>query len=133
MFRKDKNFLITYDSFWLNFPRTIESGIRKLVKYGLELALVLLTSAFLGWWKGALLAAVYAFAKDWLVKMLLGCVVMIVYRKRMEKENVFKRIIHVLLFPLFDIIGKWATYAALFTKVEWKAIPHDRVVDVKKL
>lgn len=133
MFRKDKNFLITYDSFWLNFPRTIESGIRKLVKYGLEFALVLLTSAFLGWWKGALLAAVYAFAKDWLVKMLLGCVVMIVYRKRMEKENVFKRIIHVLLFPLFDIIGKWATYAALFTKVEWKAIPHDRVVDVKKL
>ena len=65
--------------------------------------------------------------------MLLGCVVMIVYRKRIEKESIFKRIIHVLLFPLFDIIGKWATYVALVKKVEWKAIPHNRVMDVKKI
>ena len=133
LFRKDKNFFITYDCFWLNFPRTIESGIRKLVKGGLEIALVLLTSTFLGWWKGALLALVYAFAKDWLAKTITACVVMIVYRKRIEKENVFKRIIHVFLFPLFDIVGKWATYVALVKKVEWKAIPHDRVMDVGKI
>ena len=39
---------------------------------------------------------------------------------------------YIFMFPFFDYIGKWTAYIALFTKVEWKPIPHDYVVDVEK-
>lgn len=31
---------------------------------------------------------------------------------------------YIFTFPTFDLIGKITMCAALFTKVEWKPIPH---------
>ena len=36
----------------------------------------------------------------------------------------------ILTFPLFDIIGRIATFIAFFKKVEWKPIPHNSSVTI---
>ena len=133
MFRKDKNFTITYDSFFLNFPRVVERGVRKIISQTLEMVIAIIAGSALGWWKGIAIAWAVGKLKTIGTNFLLQLAVFIVYGKRVEKENIFKRVFHMIMFPMFDIIGKWTTYVALFKKVEWKPIPHDTVVDVKTL
>ena len=70
---------------------------------------------------------------DLLAGLAKQIAVFIVYRKRISNEKPFKRIFYMCMFPLFDVIGKWSSYIALFKKVEWKAIPHERVVDIDTL
>ncbi|MBQ8429829.1 MAG: glycosyltransferase family 2 protein [Clostridia bacterium] len=133
MFRKNKNFTITYDCFWLNFPRSVESGIRKLIKILLELWLAVYTTGIFGWWKGLFIAWGFDVLTTLLGNLAMEIAVLIVYRKRIERENIFKRVFHMCMFPLFDVVGTWSSYVALFKKVEWKPIPHDRVVDIERL
>ncbi len=130
-----KSFTIAYDCFFLNFPRHIESVIRKLLTFSLKIAITLLAADSFGW----LVASLIAFAVDlgifWLKKIATALLVLFKYRKRItsQKGHPWRYLWHMLLFPFFDIIGKWAMYLALFQKVEWKPIPHDRVMDVSKL
>ena len=42
----------------------------------------------------------------------------------------WKKILFVLTWPTFDIIGRYTTYAALFVKVTWKPIPHESKVTI---
>ena len=134
IFRKDKLFTITYDCFWLNFPKSVESGIRKVVKMTLQMLIAIIAGSFLGFWKGALIAYLEAKLSDFLRKLITQIAVFIVYGNRIEKpKSLIRRIFHVCMFTFFDIIGKWSSYLALFKKVEWKAIPHDCVTDVKQL
>ena len=133
LFRKNKNFTITYDCFFLNFPRSVEGGVRKLVKMTLELILAIYATQVLGWWQGLALAFLSDCIGDLVGDLFIQIAVLLVYGKRIPKEQFMKRIFHMCMFPLFDVVGKWASYIALFKKVEWKAIPHDRVVDIDKL
>ncbi len=133
MFRKNKNFTITYDCFFLNFPRAIEGGVRKVVKTALQIIIAIYAANIWGWWKGALTAWLWGCVGDLLASVAMQIAVFIVYRKRIPRENFVKRIFHICMFPLFDVIGKWSSYVALFKKVEWKPIPHDRVVDIDEL
>lgn len=133
LFRRNKNFWITYDSFWLNFPSPIESAARRILKRIFQLSIAISTysvgglvwSLFTGWISGHFW--------DWVEKIALQILVFIKYRKEIEFKGFWRTTFYVLMFPFFDIIGKWSTYIALFKKVEWKPIPHDTVVDVKKL
>ena len=45
----------------------------------------------------------------------------------------WKKCLFVLTFPLFDIIGRFSTLAALFTHVEWKPIPHNSEITIDDL
>lgn len=36
----------------------------------------------------------------------------------------------VLTFPLFDIIGRFSTFVALFRHVDWKPIPHNSEITI---
>ncbi len=59
--------------------------------------------------------------------------VFIVERKRIPPIKWYKKAWYCLTFPLFGIIGTIATVIALFTKVEWKTIPHNKSVTIEEL
>lgn len=136
MFNPKKNFFIQYDYFWLNFLFTVESGLRKIVKWSMQIALAIIASNFVGWLQAFAISYFLGLASRWISNMALEACILIVYRKQVkavEKPKFWKSLFHVFMFPFFDIIGKWTTYVALFKKVDWKPIPHDTVIDVSKL
>ena len=57
-------------------------------------------------------------------KMISAIYVFIVEGKRIKKMPLHKKILYTFTWPIFDIIGRYTTYVALFVKVTWKPIPH---------
>ena len=51
-------------------------------------------------------------------------------RKRIKKMPIYKIFLNSLLFPIFDIVGRYTTYIALFKKIEWKPVPHESKVTI---
>lgn len=133
MFKPKIHFLSTYDCFWLNFPRQVESVIRKIIIFILKIIMAVMAANLVGYLKAALIIYATGLLKTWLRAFGNILLVFIRYGKKIEKCNFFKLLFYIFMFPFFDIIGKWTTYIALFAKVEWKPIPHDTVVDVNKL
>lgn len=61
--------------------------------------------------------------------------IFIIENKRIKKISLKNKIIFTLTWPIFDIIGKYTMYIAIFKKVEWKQIPHESKItidDIKK-
>lgn len=70
------------------------------------------------------------FEKIWVAVYLF-----IVEHKNIKPMPIYKKILYCFTWPVFDIIGRYSTYAALFMKVEWKPIPHTSSItidDIKK-
>ncbi len=65
--------------------------------------------------------------------MLLAACVFVTERKRIIKMPLYKKIFYCITWPIFDIIGRWTTYFALFMKVEWKPIPHTSTVTIGEI
>lgn len=63
-------------------------------------------------------------------KMWVAVYIFIVERKNIKKMSLGKKILYTFTWPTFDIIGRYALYAALFMKVEWKPIPHESKVTI---
>ncbi|MBQ7349232.1 MAG: glycosyltransferase family 2 protein, partial [Clostridia bacterium] len=133
IFRKGSNFFTSYDMFWINFPSAIESASRKIIKRLLQVSIAIATYSVGGLVWSLFTAWILGHFFDWLEKMGVSLLIMFKFRKRIEFASFWKTVGHILMFPFFDIIGRWSSYVALFKKVEWKPIPHDTVVDVKKL
>lgn len=51
-------------------------------------------------------------------------------RKRIKKIPLRKIILYSLTWPIFDIIGRYTTYIALFKKVSWKPVPHNSKITI---
>ena len=41
-----------------------------------------------------------------------------------------KIFVNSLLWPIFDIVGRYTTYIALFKKVSWKPVPHNSKITI---
>ena len=50
--------------------------------------------------------------------------------KRIKKISLKNKILFTITWPIFDIIGKYTMYIALFKKVEWKEIPHESKITI---
>ena len=59
--------------------------------------------------------------------------VLFLERKRIKKMPVKKIFLYSLLFPIFDIVGRYTTYIALFKKIEWKPVPHKSKITIDDL
>ncbi len=59
--------------------------------------------------------------------------IFIIERKIIIKIPFIKKLLYCFTWPTFDIIGRYTTYVALFTKVTWKPIPHDSKVTIDDL
>ena len=62
--------------------------------------------------------------------MWVAVYVFIIERKNIKKMTFKKKVLYTITWPIFDIIGRYTTYAALFMKVTWKPIPHDSKVTI---
>lgn len=62
--------------------------------------------------------------------VLVAAYVFFMERKHIGHIPWYKKFWFCLTFPLFDIIGRLAMVIALFTKVEWKPIPHHVTVGI---
>ena len=65
--------------------------------------------------------------------MLLAIYLFVIEDARIKKMSIWKKIIYVFTWPIFDIIGRYTIYIALFKKVEWKPIPHESKVTIDEL
>ena len=59
--------------------------------------------------------------------------VFIIERKRIKKMSLKKKILYSFTWPIFDIIGRYTTYIAVFKHVEWKPIPHNSQITIDDL
>ena len=132
IFKFNEVSLLSFDTFFLNFPNTIESGFRRILTWICQIVIAILAYNFWGGAWGIVKGALVSLAIFWAIRMAMAIVICIYYRKEIEQMNFFKKTFYIFMFPFFDYIGKWTAYIALFTKVEWKPIPHDYVVDVEK-
>ncbi len=138
MFKFNKDFFMTYDCFWLNFPAQIERVFRKILRYLLRFCIIIFlgqtfTSVFGSPFWGYVLSILIDRLISWGKKCFDPLLVLLCYRKRLGKMPFWRTFFSILMFPLFDYIGKYTYLVALFTKVEWKPIPHDTVMDIKEL
>ena len=62
--------------------------------------------------------------------MWVAVYVFIIERKNIKKMSFKKKVLYTITWPIFDIIGRYTTHAALFMKVTWKPIPHDSKVTI---
>lgn len=60
----------------------------------------------------------------YIVNMWMAIYIFIVERHRIKKISFMKKVLYTITWPIFDIIGRYTMYVALFVKVEWKTIPH---------
>ena len=65
--------------------------------------------------------------------MWVAIYLFIVEHKNIKKMSIWKKMLYTFTWPTFDIIGRYATYAALFMHVEWKPIPHESKVTIDDL
>lgn len=63
----------------------------------------------------------------------LAAYIFIVEHKRIKKISIWKKILFCITWPIFDIIGRYTIYAAVFMKVTWKPIPHNSKITIEDL
>ena len=71
--------------------------------------------------------------KAYLADMVMAVYVFIAERKKIKPFSLKKKILYILTFPLFNIMGRITTYIAIFKKVTWERIPHESKVTIKDL
>lgn len=54
-------------------------------------------------------------------------------RKRIKKMPISKIFIYSLVWPIFDIVGRYTTYIAVFKKVGWTPVPHTSKITIDDL
>lgn len=54
----------------------------------------------------------------------------IVEHNRIKKISFWNKLLYIFTWPIFDIIGRYTIYAALFMKVTWKPIPHHSKITI---
>lgn len=66
-------------------------------------------------------------------KMVVAVYVFFVERKRIISIPWYKKLWFCIMWPAFDIIHRYTTYIALFTKVTWKPIPHTSKITIEDI
>ncbi len=133
IFRFDKMSFISFDMLTVVFPRSLETMIRKVVTFILKLALFIMAGAAIGEYFGLLYDTVYWIMYSYASNILTAVYVFVFEHKRIPKMGFFKKVWFCLTFPIFDIIGKWSIFFALFMKVEWKPIPHTVATSIDEI
>ena len=65
--------------------------------------------------------------------MAYAVYVFIAEHKKIIKIPLRKKALYTLTWFIFDAIGRWTLYAALFMKVEWKPIPHTSKITIQDI
>lgn len=120
-----------YDMLLTVFIREPFSFVRKLLVFTLRIVLIALAGFSWGPVWGILGGIGLNFLQSWASNMARAAYVVIAEHKHIPKLPWYRHLWHIFMFPLFDIIGKWSTLVAIFMKVEWKPIHHNRNIGIE--
>lgn len=115
------------------YPRTIFSSFKRLIIFIIKIWLFCLAAPNVDKPTIILVTLLWGAVKTYLTTMLMAIYVYVIERKRIEKIGFLKTVWFILTFPTFGIIGEIAFIIALFSKVEWKQIPHESKVTISDL
>ena len=62
--------------------------------------------------------------------MWMAIYIFLIEHKRIKRMRLSNMILYTLTWPIFDIIGKYTMYVAIFKHVEWKTIPHESKITI---
>ena len=124
---------MSFDMLNVIFPRSLMTMGRKFIVFLLEIALLIIVHDKFGAYVTLVLSLLIAFAQTFGAAVLSAAYVLIIEHKRIKKIKWYKAVWFCIMFPFFDIIGKISTWIALFSKVEWKPIPHNSSVNINDL
>ena len=116
---KGGNYLAKFLRFLFPIEISVDNGIKA---FFVSMLLAL-------WWRILYRIANY-FKNIW-----TAVYIFIVEHKRIVKIPFLKKVLYTLTWPVFDIIGRYTQYLAVFVKVSWKPIPHESKItieDIKK-
>lgn len=123
--------LMSYDMFTITYPNNLVSILTLIV--GLILNIILCIVSPDVTYITPLKFFLVSFLSGYLANIILGVYVFIVERKNIVPMSIFKKIFYSLMWPMFDVIGSVTVLIALFTKVEWKAIPHSANITISDI
>lgn len=69
-------------------------------------------------------------AYSYLKGIITALYVYIIEHRRIPKIKWYKKLWFCFTFPMFDLMGRISMIIALFTKVEWKPIPHNANIKI---
>ncbi len=142
---------MSFDMLFIVYPRALVTFFKRIVVYYLKFALIWVgyTEFWFDVFKFKLwlvpifegihlpstiatltIVAFYASFYTYLKGILEAAYVYIIEHKRIGHIPLYKKVWFCITFPIFDLIGKLSMLIALFTKVEWKAIPHTSSVNI---
>ncbi len=124
---------MSFDMLNVIFPRSLMTMGRKFIVFALEIALLIIARNKLGAYAALVLSMLIAFAQSFGSGILSAAYVLIIEHKRIKRIKWYKAVWFCLMFPFFDIIGKISTWIALFSKVEWKPIPHNSSININDI
>ena len=102
----------------------INSFVSKYVDVGTGIEGFFLCLLLVIWWR------IFYRIGAYLEKILIYYYVLFMERKRIKKIPIKKVILYSLTWPIFDIVGRYTTYIALFKKVSWKPVPHTSKITI---
>jgi cellulose synthase/poly-beta-1,6-N-acetylglucosamine synthase-like glycosyltransferase len=79
------------------------------------------------------LAMIAEIVFTWIINSCIAAFILITERRRIKSIKWYKSVLYCLGFPFFDFIGEIAMFIALFSKVEWKPIPHKSEISIEDL
>ncbi len=141
---------MSFDMLSITYPRTIVTLFRRIIVLLLKIAIVYMggqgTCRFFkidlfginlaeGFTlKNSALVLIASFfywsAYSYVKNIITAIYIFIIEHKRIGYIPLYKKIWFCFMFPTFDLIGRYSTLIALFTKVEWKTIPHTASVNI---
>ena len=68
-----------------------------------------------------------------LSRMVIAVYVFVMERRRIPPIRWYRKLWYIVMFPLFDLIGNLSLVIALFSRVEWKPIPHNAAISIDEL
>lgn len=78
------------------------------------------------------------FTVGWTLNTYLGSILVAAYifiieHKRIMPMKFIKKLWFCITFPIFDLMGRYSLLIALFSKVEWKPIPHEAALKIEDI
>ncbi len=124
-----KSKVSAFDFQLTNFPYVIVMLPLKLA----SCVLTILTAAELvPWWEiSRRIFKILIFDQFYIIPQ--AALIMIFEFRRIKKVKWWRYAYICLSFPLFGLVGDFATWIALFSKVSWKPIPHNSAVKIEDI
>lgn len=150
---------MSFDMLTVVYPRAIFRLAKKILEYALYVVIICtvgmeVTTAFcpsnlrriLAFFaldpvftapvSACLMLAVFKLAAEvssYITNIFYAAYIYFAERRRIMKIKWYRKILFCLTYPMFNLIGRFAMYVALFSNVEWKPTAHNTAISIEEL